>query len=547
MFDLTEKPGRNAPCSCESGKKFKHCCAASATPKPRSLNLKDLEYQAHSAVVAGDFATAEQLFRKLLQAKPRDAFVLANLGQALCWIKRKREGLHYLLQAAKLLQRQLNKSDDPRFAIELSSQLLHWGEVTMAETLARLAVKIKPSSPEALNNLAMCLTRINCHEEALLISRRVCELLPKQPGANILLAMIEAKTGDNSQSLQRLVAVITENSDPEQTARAWLEMGVILDKQGRYAEAFNAMSLAANAHSSLINYPPAMRDFIFESIQCNRESFDDALLNRWSTAEICNDGLPMPAFLLGFLRSGTTLTEQVLDAHPDLIATDESTILHEMGQELARMSGVENNHGRALGSITLEKIAQLRQFYWRRMREEYGNEVMRKQLVDKNALNTIDLGLISVVFPEAKILFALRDPRDVAISCYMQAFSPSPATVNLLSWQGIGRQYEAIMDYWLHLRPLIQPKILEIRYEDLVTEFEICYRGVFEFLDLPWAQRVANFHSNAKRRYISTPSFAAVSQPIYKSAIARWRNYEQPMQELLPSLGRFIVEFGYPA
>ena len=191
------------------------------------------------------------------------------------------------------------------------------------------------------------------------------------------------------------------------------------------------------------------------------------------------------------------------------------------------------------------QIKQLRQFYWQRMREEYGEAVMHKQVVDKNALNTIDLGVISVIFPEAKIVFALRDPRDVSISCLMQAFTPSQATVNLLSLEGIAKQYAAVMDYWLTLRNLIQPSFLELRYEDTVTDFEASYRRVFEFLGVEWVAEVTQFHERAHGRYISTPSFAAVSQPLYSKAVARWKNYEQPLAPILPILDRFIFAFGY--
>lgn len=170
---------------------------------------------------------------------------------------------------------------------------------------------------------------------------------------------------------------------------------------------------------------------------------------------------------------------------------------------------------------------------------------MHKQVVDKNALHTIDLGVISVIFPEAKILFALRDPRDIGISCFMQAFTLAPATVNLLSWEDIARQYAAVMDFWLALRGMIQPTYLELRYEDTVAEFEATYRRVFAFLGVEWFPDVAQFHERAKGSYISTPSFAAVSQPIYNKAVARWKCYEQQMTPILPLLERFITAFGY--
>jgi hypothetical protein len=250
-------------------------------------------------------------------------------------------------------------------------------------------------------------------------------------------------------------------------------------------------------------------------------------------------------FLLGFLRSGTTLTEQVLDAHSHIIATDESSVIFETSLQLEYISGITNNQATALRSLTLEQIGHLRRFYWQRMQAEYGPQVMSKLLIDKNALNTIELGLIGVIFPNAKILFALRDPRDVCLSCYMQAFSPSPATINLLTWNGIARQYGAVMDYWLQLRPWLQPRVLQLRYEDTVLEFEQSFRDVFDFLGVPWSSEVTRFHERLKGHYISTPSFSAVSQPIYTSALQRWKNYQSHLNDVLPHLQKFIDEFGY--
>jgi len=170
---------------------------------------------------------------------------------------------------------------------------------------------------------------------------------------------------------------------------------------------------------------------------------------------------------------------------------------------------------------------------------------LSKRFIDKVALNSIDAGFISVIFPEANILFALRDPRDVCLSCFMQPFTASPATVNLLSWQGVARQYSAVMDLWLYLREIIQPRYLELRYEDTVSDFEATYRRVFDLLNVDWRPEVTEFHQRAHGRYIHTPSFAAVSQPLYNSAVARWRRYESHFDTILPELNRFIEVFGY--
>ena len=101
------------------------------------------------------------------------------------------------------------------------------------------------------------------------------------------------------------------------------------------------------------------------------------------------------------------------------------------------------------------------------------------------------------------------------------------------------------MGYWLAIRGLIQPTYLELRYEDTVTEFESTYRKVFEFLGLPWHVGVEQFHVRAKGKYISTPSFAQVSQPVYKKSVARWKHYESEFSTVIKDLQAYIKEFGY--
>lgn len=513
--------------------------------KPSIINLESLQQQAQQAIARSDFAAAETYFRQLVEAKPNDAYFQASLGQALCCLHRRKQGIEHLLKAARILGRQASKTRDPHFLVQLSGQLAHWGEMATAERLARQAVALLPKSPVTLNNLVLCLSRLNRTKEALPLSQQVCQLLPEHPGCNIMLAILEAKLLDPEQALARLERIIAQNAEPDQTARAWLEKAGILDKTGRYDEAFLAMNKAGEMHAALSPYSPQQREMIYDTLELNREGFNQSLLQRWSKQTLIDDGLPAPAFLMGFLRSGTTLSEQVIGSHPQLIATDESTVIHEMSQELERMTGISGDHSRALALLRVPEIKHLRQFYWQRMREEYGDEVMRKQLIDKNALHTIELGLINVIFPEAKILFALRDPRDICLSCFMQAFGTAPATANLTSLPNIARQYQAVMDYWLAIKDLIQPNYLALRYEDTVNDFEATFRQVFAFLGVDWHANALKFHQRAQNRYISTPSFSAVSQPLYTTAVKRWQNYQTHIQTIEPQLQSFIDAFGY--
>jgi tetratricopeptide (TPR) repeat protein len=492
----------------------------------------------------GDLEGAEQLFRHVLEILPNHAEALAGVGQSLCWRQRRRQGLEYLRRSAKQVEKVAAKKKEIGLLLQLADQLRHWGDLGTAVSLAQLAVRVAPGSATAQNQLALCLSRINRPQEALGPAQKACELLPQDPGCQTNLALIESRTGSAEQALSRLQAVAAGASDPEQISRARLETGLIRDKRGQYDLAFEAFSDAADIARQLPSVRAVPANRIFDSLARNRAGFDSELLRRWRLEDFADD-LPRPVFLFGFLRSGTTLLERALDAHPAVVTSDEEQFMAEVAQQLANMTGIQDDPARALRAVGLPQARELRRFYWQRVTEEYGDAVKTVCFVDKVALNTVEAGLISSLFPEAKILFALRDPRDVVLSCYMQPFTATTATVNLLSWDGICRQYAGVMSYWLHLRPLMQPLYLQIRYEDTVSEFEPTLRRVFQFLQVDWNPAVHCFHENAKGRYISTPSFDAVSRPLYGSAVARWRHYAHHFESVLPTLQPFITEFGY--
>lgn len=540
------KAGRNDPCPCGSGKKYKACCLNSPSVPPPGPNgdVKALLERAWQAVARRDMEGTLRGFREVLAVQPEHAEALAGLGQALCWSERRREGLEHLRRAARRLRRDAEKTRDIRRILELAEQLHHWGDLETSLELARLAVRLAPEAPAARNNLALYLLRVNRAEEALPLAESACRRLPDNPACQNLLAQVEVRLGRLAEARARLEGIVAAGRDPAQTARAQQELAGVLDRLGEYGPAFEAAGRAKARYRESPEFRRQDAGEVFRNIERNRLGFDRELLHRWAPEDFA-DGLPAPAFLLGFLRSGTTLTEQVLSAHPGVLTSDENGLVNGLTAELGRLSGCGGDVPAGLRKIGLDEARALRRMYWRRVDGEYGPEALRKCFIDKVAMNSIDIGFIGTIFPEARLLFALRDPRDVAVSCYFQVFQPAAVTVNLLTLDGIARQYAAIMDLWLGLRDIVRPRWLELRYEDTVEDFEATFRRVFELLGLDWRPEVEAFHEKAKGRYIATPSFAAVSQPLYRSSLARWRRYEAQLAPALPVLDRYVRAFGY--
>ena len=211
------------------------------------------------------------------------------------------------------------------------------------------------------------------------------------------------------------------------------------------------------------------------------------------------------------------------------------------------MTDSGNDAGRMLTQLKNEDVTRLRTSYFKRLLTALGESVSARKaiLIDKLPLNLIDLPFILRVFPDCRLIVALRDPRDVCLSCFMQDFRLNSEMAHFLTLPDTARFYEVVMSFYLQLRPLIQVPHIEIRYEDTVADLTTQSQRLTEFLGVPWEENMLQFHEQAQQRQISTPSYEAVRKPINRQAVARWKRYEKYFGDVLPNLQRFIDEFGY--
>ena len=188
----------------------------------------------------------------------------------------------------------------------------------------------------------------------------------------------------------------------------------------------------------------------------------------------------------------------------------------------------------------------LRAAYIQQMEEKLDYSIdSKKYLLDKLPLNIINVGLISRLFPEAHILVALRDPRDVCLSCFMQTFTLNQAMRQFLEIDDTARFYATVMDLWLHYKNILRINYLETRYEDIVEDLEESAKRILDFIGASWNEDVMKFYKSAATRHVHTPSYQSVTQPIYRNAIAKWKNYNQQLESTTPILNPFLKEFGY--
>jgi len=252
------------------------------------------------------------------------------------------------------------------------------------------------------------------------------------------------------------------------------------------------------------------------------------------------------AFLGGHPRSGTTLLEQILDAHPGVLAFDEPLAFNqEVTGNIPQPPGSGEIQARSLNALAGHRIQQMRQRYVKSLLREATGAPAAQILVDKNPSLTMSLPHWLRVFPELKVLIALRDPRDVIISSFFLNPVLNATNMNFLTIERTGRHYSDLMDVWLRMRELGGFDWLETRYEDVVENLESEGRRATEFLGLSWHPDQSRSHETARRKFLLAPTYHQVTQPVYRRAIGRWEHYAEALEPVRAKLAPYVRAFGY--
>lgn len=498
-----------------------------------------------AAIQNKNLPEAVHWFNQAVKESPKDPQALACLGQALCWQGKRDEGLPHLRQSGQLLAKKARKSRDIKLVLDLADQLQHWNDYSGAAELCKQAVQINPSVVRGFQLLALSHSRLNQKKLALVAGRQALKLAPDNAMLAILLATLEIADGQTELARQRLEKVLQNPLlKPEEKFRAHKELARVLDKLQVSEQVFTHLHAAASVSPRLPEVQRQDANLVPNMLDTYKTDFTPELLGKWKNADFPAEHAA-PVFLLGFMRTGTTLTQEVLGAHPDIFVADETDLIMATANELKRMINQQGTIPQLLEQLDWEGVLHLRTFYWQRARALFGDKIGDRLFLDKTTMNSIDIGLINCLFPDAKLVFLLRDPRDVCLSCFMQTMIPTPSTVHLFTWEGTARFYAQVMDWWTGVKPKLTMDYVEFRYEDAVFDFEGAFRRVFDFLGLDWNPDVADFHKHAVGKVIASPSFSQVAQPLYSSAVGRWKHYQSEYAAVMPWLQPFIDAYGY--
>lgn len=289
-----------------------------------------------------------------------------------------------------------------------------------------------------------------------------------------------------------------------------------LDRSGQYRAAY-AAARSANA----IGEPPFQAEVYEQQVT--------TLIEHWSRERMANFPISactseVPVFVAGMPRSGTSLIDQIIDAHPRAAGVGELKSIDLFARQVAQAWRPDVDPRESFGNLDSRA--------WTRAAEAYVREIRRlspgaERIVNKSLGNNRLVGLIARLFPKTRIIHAIRDPRDVAVSCFMGGFNKSLTTwTTRLEWVSAAwEQSERMMAHW---KATLDVPILDVHYERLVSHPETEFPRIIEFLGLDWDDACREFHKS--RRVVRTLSYDQVNRPLYTSSAGRNANYAEFME-----------------
>jgi tetratricopeptide (TPR) repeat protein len=557
----------------------------SRSQDPHQLALK--------AYNKGDFSTAERLYSKILRQAPddfnalhllgvirarqqrfleadrliakalragRSAEALGNHGNVLSELGRHEEAVKQLRQAL------LIKPNSAQNQFNLANALVKAKRLDEAARAFAAALAVEPDFPEALQNYANLLRELGRQTEAAAMLRRAIALDPADASLRIALGIALEEAGDLAGAGTAFGEALALDATATAAYYHRVKMAKVLPGDDLLAQ----MEALSGQADRLSRDDRAMLGFAlakaYEDVGRHDEAFVHLLeANRLARASVDYDEADMgrrcrrlreaitapllaakaglgsesnvPIFIVGFPRSGTTLTEQILASHPLVHGAGEHSYVRDLASsDIPDVVSEENPASKigfpeSLGLLPPERFRQLGTLYVERLRR---NAPDAPHITDKLPVNFMFLGFIHLILPKATIIHVKRDAMDTCISCFAQHFSQD----NIRFSYELGelgryyRMYMELMDHWRQTMPA--GSILEVQYETLVENFEPEARRIVAHCGLDWDERCLSFHQT--ERTVRTASLAQVRQPIYRSSIERWRRHEKHLGRLIAAL-----------
>jgi tetratricopeptide (TPR) repeat protein len=486
----------------------------------------------------GAIAEAEIHARNAVRVAPENPQSHNLMGMVMTEANRPQIGEYHYRKVLALTQRR-----DPILLANLAWNLKNQGRMAESRDLYEEATAVGPEVLQTLLGWARMEEADRNFDRAAELLDRAERLAPGNPSILLSRAIVFGRVRSYEKALGLLDAIAAQNRDDRLGPNELLEKGRLLDRMGRYAEAFAAFAEGKRLCREVSGLA-YLEDQARQLVERSQGFFTETRLRTLPRAQPRND-LAQPIFILGFPRSGTTLVEQTLSAHPQIAAGDELPFVNEITASIPRILNSPLTYPEALSELWMgdrcDGLDELRDYYLQRALQLGTLEPGASWFTDKMPLNETHLGLIALMFPRAPLIHVLRHPLDVVLSVFSNHLTHGFYCAYAL--ETAARHYLRIMELVQHYRSEMTLHYLPVRYEDIVDEQEESVRRMLDFIGAPFHPSCLQFHEN--RRYARTASYAQVTERLYDSSRYRYRHYLKELEPVIPILEPMIRRLGY--
>ena len=515
-----------------------------------------------------NFQKAQIQFDKAIKIKPNHPALCNNFGATLLELKDYQKAIYYFEQAIKL------KPDFTQAYNNLGSVLKELDQHETAIKYFQKCIKIEPSFISAYLNLGIIFKELGDFENAIKFFKKINQMQPENiKGYQNLMESYEitnqekilketisdAKKFINGNPIIKLYeAIILFNNNKFNEAKNYL-LSISFSEQEKKNEVTRLITLAKcydrleeskNAFTYFTKanllFPEIKKINFFDkkrylkSIELRQKYFTKNNVKKWKILKYPEINQE-PIFLIGFPRSGTTLLDTVLRSHPKIEVIEEKPTVKKIVDSFEKLP---EEGLKSLEKININDLKNIRKIYFDSLKTQIKSK--NKIYIDKLPLNIVHTAEIYKIFPKAKFILSLRHPYDCVLSCFMQNFTINDAMANFLNLKDTANLYNVVMKLWFQYLSIFKINYHEIKYENLVENFNPTIKSVLSFLGLSWDESVLNYTNVAKKRKnIATPSYNQVTKPIYLHAYGRWKRYEKELTNIYPILKPWVKKFDY--
>ena len=472
--------------------------------------------QALDLLNAGDFVGAARVCRGVLETDKRNHQAMVLLGQVGSKGGRHEEAVTLLSRAVSLAPRNVD------YHVKYGEVLLAAGRNSEAMLRFDKILKLKPGYPAALAGKADTYLRTREPEKARRLLAPFVEAGTEDAVIALMSARAARRAGDHGEAIRIASRHLDDDAIWPLRQSLWFEIGAAHEADGRFDEAFAAYRSGNEMNPAA--WDPVVASRWFDDVMATFDRDTVVGLPRAANAS------SLPVLIVGLPRCGSTLVEQIIDAHPQAHGAGELTLLDDLVTGMSERIGSTVPYPQCVRDLDQADVDALSRSYVLGLTSLAPRA---DRVCDKQLSNFQHLGVVAAILPGVRVIHVRRDPMDACLSCYVNRFAPgTPAYLSDLRSLGLfHNDYRAVMEHW---RGVLDIPMLELDYEQLVADPDGECRRLVEFCGLPWDDRCLRFFESG--REVLTLSRDQVNRPIYTSSVGRSRNYEKhlgPLRDVL--------------